>query len=56
MAHHYTKRTVEASAWCPVCYKMAPHAVFDGRIAHCKNDHPHPEPEKPDDRQLEMFK
>jgi hypothetical protein len=57
MPHHYTKNIVEASAWCNTCNKMTMHAVFDGRLDRCKNEHPHViHPPKYDDKQEELFK
>jgi hypothetical protein len=41
MPHHFTKNIVEASAWCNTCNKMTMHAVWDGRLDRCKNNHPH---------------
>jgi hypothetical protein len=35
MTQHYTKNTIEASAWCKICVKPTPHAVNDGRIGSC---------------------
>jgi hypothetical protein len=59
MPHHFTKNTTQAEAYCPTCNKNTPHAVFDGRLGRCMNDHPHPiqaarkaEPTP----QLELFK
>ena len=57
MPPHFTKSTVEASAWCPTCYKMTQHRVFGGRLASCMNEHSHPAPEaKPKETQLGLFK
>lgn len=57
MPHHYTKATIEASAWCPTCNRMTPHFVWDGRLGRCKNEHPHPEPKKKvEDTQEKLFK
>ena len=56
MPPHYTKNTIEASAWCPTCNKMTPHYVYDGRLGRCKNEHPHPVKEKkPEDTQGSLF-
>jgi hypothetical protein len=53
---HYPKSTVEASAWCPTCRKDTMHYVHDGRLGRCKNEHPHPEPEKKyEDTQGNLF-
>lgn len=35
MAHHFTRNTVSAEAWCEKEHKRTPHAVSDGRLAHC---------------------
>ena len=56
MPQHYPKSTVWASAYCPTCNRETPHYVFDGRLGRCKNDHPHPGPEKkPEDTQGKWF-
>lgn len=33
--HHFTKNTVEASAWCLKCNRQTLHAIADGRIGAC---------------------
>ncbi len=56
MSQHYTKNTVEVAAFCRTCFKMTPHAVSDGRLTHCKNEHPRPvAEEKQEDKQIDMF-
>jgi ribosomal protein L44E len=35
MGQHFTRNTVEASAWCQTCSKMTPHRVSDRRLRHC---------------------
>lgn len=56
MPHHYTKNTIEASAWCSTCNKMTMHYVWDGRIGRCQNDHPHAVPQKqPEVNQGDLF-
>ena len=37
--HHFTKATVQASAWCPTCNKMTMHYIWDGRLGRCMNEH-----------------
>jgi hypothetical protein len=37
MGHHYTKNTIEASAWCRVCNRHTPHRVCDRRLDSCLN-------------------
>jgi len=41
MPHHYRKDVTEAYEWCKTCNKLTLHAVFDRRLAHCK-EHEHP--------------
>jgi len=58
MKKHYTKRTVEASAYCPICNKMTQHAVLGGLLAGCLHmaEHPQPEREKAvEDKQQDLF-
>jgi hypothetical protein len=35
MTQHYTRSTVEASAWCNECGKMTAHRVADKRLQYC---------------------
>jgi hypothetical protein len=35
MSFHYTKNTVEASAWCLRCNRVTMHRVDQGRIGPC---------------------
>jgi hypothetical protein len=35
MPHHFTRRTVEASAWCKSCNCNTTHAVSGGRLTYC---------------------
>lgn len=55
MAHHFPKSVIQAMAWCPTCNKMTMHYVWDGRLGRCMTDHPHPEPEKKEDAQGNLF-
>lgn len=36
MPEHFSKATVEANVWCPVCRKPTMHFVHDGRRGGCK--------------------
>jgi hypothetical protein len=62
MPQHYTKNTVQVTAYCSVCGRMTPHRVFDGRLSGCMNDHhpAKPAPEKdaaaPPAEQGELFR
>ena len=58
MKKHFTRSTVEASSWCPICSKMTQHAVLGGRLAGCLHmaEHPQPEREKvAEDKQGDLF-
>ena len=35
MSEHFTKNTVEASAWCPKCQKRTQHRVDQGLLGPC---------------------
>ncbi len=35
MGQHYTRHTVETSAWCNKCGKNTPHRVADKRLQYC---------------------
>lgn len=35
MSQHYTKNTIETSAWCNKCGKMTAHTVSDRRLGYC---------------------
>lgn len=35
MSEHYTKATLETTAWCRHCNRLTQHAVSAGRIGHC---------------------
>ena len=35
MSEHFTKNTVEASAWCPKCQKRTQHRVDKGIVGPC---------------------
>jgi hypothetical protein len=35
-SQHYTKSTVQASAWCTRCRQMTVHQVLGGKLAGCK--------------------
>jgi len=35
MAQHYTRDTVEVSAWCNKCGKATMHRVADRRLQYC---------------------
>jgi hypothetical protein len=58
MKKHFTKATVEASSWCPICNRMTQHGVLGGRLAGClkQAEHPSPEREKvPETKQERLF-
>jgi len=35
MPEHYTKNTLECTAWCETCGRQTKHAVSDGRRGRC---------------------
>lgn len=35
MSEHYTKNTIEVSAWCGKCARFTQHRVDDGRKGPC---------------------
>ena len=35
MPEHYTKNTVEASAWCNTCNRMTQWRIADGKRSYC---------------------
>jgi len=35
MSQHFTRATVEASAWCARCWRLTPHVVSDRRLQYC---------------------
>jgi hypothetical protein len=35
MAKHYTRNTLEDTAWCGTCGRMTQHKVSAGRLAEC---------------------
>jgi hypothetical protein len=42
MGEHYTKNTLECTAWCAKCQKNTQHRVDDGRRGPCIDpDHPY---------------
>jgi len=60
MSQHYTGLTVEASAWCQVCFKMTPHRVAEKRLQYCIPCYERPKLAVPDSapaaaEQLSMF-
>lgn len=58
MKKHFTKATVEASAFCKICGKMTQHQVLGGRLAGCTKMHEHPAPEREkmtEDTQGDLF-
>jgi hypothetical protein len=44
MPEHFTRNTESVHAWCHHCGKLTDHAVSDGRIGRCINDHSSPKP------------
>lgn len=57
MPHHFTKNTVEASAYCNTCNQQTMHYVADGRIGLCKEQHAKVQEAKldPNARQKNLF-
>ena len=45
MSQHYTRGTVEASAYCNKCGKMTMHTVSDRRLGYCIPCYQKPLPE-----------
>jgi hypothetical protein len=43
LAEHYTRNTLECTAWCKKCQKMTQHRVDSGRKGPCI-DEKHPQP------------
>ena len=39
MSEHYTKNTLEATAWCAKCQKQTQHRVDGGRLGPCLEQH-----------------
>jgi hypothetical protein len=39
MTEHFTRNTESLRCWCYSCNDMTDHAVTDGNIGRCKNDH-----------------
>lgn len=59
MTQHYTRNTVEVSAWCKRCRKDTMHRVDGVKLGACqvclkKLNETKPEP-KPEPEQLDMF-
>jgi hypothetical protein len=48
MSQHYTRSTVEVSAYCNKCSKMTPHTVSDRRLGYCIPCYDKPLPVQPD--------
>ena len=58
MGHHFTRDTIEASAYCNKCGKMTPHTVSDRRLGYCIPCYEKPLPpanETKDDGQTDLF-
>lgn len=64
MTHHFTRNTVEASAWCSKCQKFTMHRVdqdaMQGRLGPClkcieKLDAQHAQPKPEPVRQGNLF-
>jgi hypothetical protein len=59
MSQHFTKSTIEVSAYCRPCGKFTAHTVSDGRLGYCIPCYEKPDPPKvvaPDpSKQIEMF-
>lgn len=47
MPHHYTKNTLQTTAWCNTCRRRTQHAVWNGRMGRCVEDH---------NKQLNLFR
>lgn len=57
MGHHFTRDTVEVSAWCNKCGKMTQHTVTDRRLGYCIPCYQKPlPPVEPPSKQGELFK
>jgi hypothetical protein len=52
MPEHYTRNTLECTAYCNVCERMTQHRVYDGRRGHCL-EHQAPELSKAQQRRRE---
>ena len=51
MAEHYTKNTLECTAWCARCQRMTQHRVDGGRQGPCIDPaHPKPKATKAQER------
>jgi len=46
MPVHYTKNTLECTAWCAKCQDYTQHRVDDRRQGPCLNEHPVSESQK----------
>lgn len=60
MAEHYTKNTVQASAYCRPCGKFTMHRVDGGRVSACLTcianlEHAQAQPAAPEQAQMSMF-
>jgi hypothetical protein len=62
MTEHYTRATVEASAWCKVCHAETMHRVHDRQLQACircgerQTREAAARPKKEPPKQLEMFR
>jgi hypothetical protein len=54
MSEHFTKNTIEATAWCATCKRKTQHRVDSGRLGPClEHETPiRPRPEKPKQKDL----
>ena len=63
MTQHYSRNTVEVSAWCKRCARMTMHRVYDVKLGPClvcqarlDEEHESRAKAEPTPQQMEMFK